>query len=42
MLAPNAFSSLVQMARRLLAFQHFYEQIAKDWKRGGKHGKFMG
>ena len=33
-LTPNDFSSLTQVADRLLAFQNFYEQIAKpfDWK----------
>jgi len=33
-LTPNDFSSLAQVADRLLAFQHFYEQIAKpfEWK----------
>jgi hypothetical protein len=33
-LTPNDFSSLAQVAERLLAFQHFYEQIAKpfEWK----------
>lgn len=33
-LTPNDFSSLAQVADRLLAFQNFYEQIAKpfEWK----------
>ena len=33
-LTPNAFSSLTQVAKRLLAFQLHYEQIAKpfEWK----------
>ena len=33
-LTPNDFSSLAQVANRLLAFHHFYEQIAKpfEWK----------
>jgi hypothetical protein len=33
-LTPNDFSSLAQVADRPLAFQHFYEQIAKpfEWK----------
>ena len=33
-LTPNDFSSLAQVAERLLAFQNFYEQIAEpfEWK----------
>jgi len=33
-LTPNDFTNLAQVADRLLAFQHFYEQIAKpfEWK----------
>jgi hypothetical protein len=33
-LTPNDFSSLAQVAERLLAFQHFYEKIAQpfQWK----------
>jgi hypothetical protein len=33
-LTPNDFSGLDQVAERLLAFQSFYEQIAKpfEWK----------
>jgi hypothetical protein len=33
-LTPNDFSSLAQVADRLLAFQTYYEQIAKpfEWK----------
>jgi hypothetical protein len=33
-LTPNDFSNLAQVADRLLAFHHYYEQIAKpfEWK----------